>query len=211
MSKTQQNFVVFCVVVVVIVLCGLIYSSYCKHKDRTKEVFVPVTNETFVVQNNKYETDYDREQVGIRLSRLVQKADLLVDYMYKNSLPNKEVAHRLYKRWKKIRSQKEGFREVSKHEHKTAYTVNKDQQIRICVRDKVTNKLIPDENTSMFVVLHELSHVALPYLKDAHGVEFKQMFAYITKLATELGLYNYVNYSDNPVTYCATKITTPAY
>ena len=58
----------------------------------------------------------------------------------------------------------------------------------------------------MFVILHELGHVAS--ISYGHEEEFKNNFSYITHLASSLGIYKPEDFSSNPKTYCGTKINT---
>lgn len=183
--------------------------GYVKWKDKTCEVKSPDTFESFVVQNNKNEPEWVRIEVARRLGKLAIDIDKLVDYMLKNQLPNSVVAGRLKERWSKIRSNPQGLRETGIGENSAAYTVNKGDQMRICVRDEKSDNLFEDENTMYFVMLHELAH--LMSKSYGHNLEFKQNFAYITKLAVDLGIYKYQNFQSNPMTYCGTDIHNSAY
>ena len=42
-----------------------------------------------------------------------------------------------------------------------AYSVNKGEELSLCIRDKDTEKFI-DDNTIIFVAIHELSHIMTP-------------------------------------------------
>ena len=129
--------------------------------------------------------------------------------MRKDRLPDAIISERLYQRWQKIRSNPSGLRETSPGENSAAYTINKGEQMRICVRDERSDNLFENENDSMFVIIHELGH--LMSKSYGHNLEFKRNFSYITKVAVQLGLYKYTNYSENPTTYCNVDITHTAY
>lgn len=191
-------------ILIVCLSCG-----YVKWKDKTCEVKCPDSFETFVVQNNKNEPEWVRKEVARRLGKLARDIDRLIDYMKKNNLPNELVAERLYMRWKKIRSNPHGLRETGFGESSAAYTVNKGDQMRICVRDEKSDKLFEDENTMYFVMLHELAH--LMSKSYGHNLEFKNNFSYITKLAVDLHIYDYQDFQSNPTSYCGTDITNSAY
>ncbi len=183
--------------------------GYAKWKDKTCEVQCPDTFETFIVQNNKAEPDWVRQEVARRIGKMAKNIDKLVLYMYNNKLPDAVVADRLAERWKKIRLNPKGLRETGIGETSAAYTVNKGDQMRICVRDERSDNLFENENDMMFVMLHELGH--LMSKSYGHNLEFKKNFAYITKIAVKLGLYKYVDYTKNPTTYCGTDVTYPSY
>jgi hypothetical protein len=208
-NYSATDLILASLVIFIVLLIVLLIQGYYNWNSKILEVECPYTKEKFVVQNNKQEPDWVREEVASRLSKLANKVDILVKYMYDNSLPDVENATRLSSRWKRIRTNPAGFRETGPNELTAAYTLNKGEQMRICVRDKKSNELFEDPNTSMFILTHELGHVMSK--SYGHNAEFKRNFAYITKVAVELGLYQYQNFTKTPETYCGVNITNPAY
>jgi hypothetical protein len=85
----------------------------------------------------------------------------------------------------------------------TSYTVNKGAQIFLCLRN-ASGELI-DTNLVMYVVLHELSHVACPEFN--HTQLFKDIFKFFIQTASELGIYRETDYSINPKDYCGIIIS----
>ena len=84
-----------------------------------------------------------------------------------------------------------------------AYSVNKGEELSICIRDKETEKFI-DKNTVLFVAIHELSHIMS---KDTgHTDEFWSNMKYLLEEASTIGVYTPIDYSKNPVMYCGMKI-----
>lgn len=83
-----------------------------------------------------------------------------------------------------------------------SYTLKKGKKISLCLRDNDGN--IYDENLLMFVLLHEISHIAINS-KD-HTPEFWYTFTIILKEAVDLGIYKPVDYSKYPTMYCNIKI-----
>ena len=209
-NETKRNGFVWCVSLItlffitIIVVCG-----FRKWKDKTRVEISPTTNEYFVIQNHKDEPEWVGKEVAKRLSDLTSKVDALVYYMYQNRLPTPEIADRLQQRWTTLRQNPNGIRETALGETSAAYTVNKHEQIRICIRNPKTPTEFEDHNSSMFVLLHELAHVMSKGY--GHDQEFKDNFSAITKIAVQLGLYNYVNYSVNPMNYCGTDVTNTSY
>jgi len=84
----------------------------------------------------------------------------------------------------------------------TSYSVNKGEQIVLCLRNK--DKLV-DINTMMFVVLHEFSHLATESI--GHTEEFWTNFKWILEEATNIGIYVKQDFKNNNVDYCGIKIT----
>ena len=85
----------------------------------------------------------------------------------------------------------------------TSYTVNKGEVIALCLRSKSTN-ILHDINLIMYVVIHELAHVACPEID--HTDLFKKIFVFLLKISVELGIYRKVNYHINPKKYCGLVI-----
>ncbi len=86
----------------------------------------------------------------------------------------------------------------------TTYTINKGETIFICLRNKHPPYQIHDINTLMYVVIHELAHIAT--ISIGHTPEFRKNFAKLLTLATKLGIYRFVNYKVNPTAYCGILI-----
>lgn len=89
----------------------------------------------------------------------------------------------------------------------TAYSENKGEKMAFCLtknKNKDPNRLI-DKNTLMFVALHELAHIAT--VSVGHTPEYWDNFKFILERATEYGLYNPVDYKNNPTGYCGMTIS----
>ena len=70
------------------------------------------------------------------------------------------------------------------------------------------NELI-DENTLMFVALHELSHIATASI--GHEPEFWENFKFLLDVAVKMKLYTPENYGDKSKEYCGMKINDNPY
>jgi hypothetical protein len=84
----------------------------------------------------------------------------------------------------------------------TSYSINKGEQIVLCLRNK--DKLM-DINTMMFVVLHEFAHLATESI--GHTEEFWTNFKWILEESTNIGIYTRQDFKNNNVDYCGIKIT----
>ena len=85
----------------------------------------------------------------------------------------------------------------------TSFTVNKGEEIALCLRSTDTGEL-HDINLVMYVVLHELAHVACPEID--HTPLFKEIFVFFLNIAIKLGIYSKVNYKAHPEKYCGLTI-----
>tara|TARA_B100000131_G_C17807721_1_gene488361 strand:- start:88 stop:609 length:522 start_codon:yes stop_codon:yes gene_type:complete len=87
----------------------------------------------------------------------------------------------------------------------SSYTINKGELMALCIRKKDENRDFHDYQTLLFVVIHELAHVAS--LTKGHNAEFLKNFKWLLAEAEESGLYYPEDYSSNPITYCGVKVT----
>jgi hypothetical protein len=86
----------------------------------------------------------------------------------------------------------------------TSYTINKGEIIAICIRSGSDNE-IHDLNTILFVVLHELTHLAI--IDYDHPDDFWKTFKFILIEAEYLISYKSPDFYNYPVEYCGIKIT----
>ena len=92
----------------------------------------------------------------------------------------------------------------------TAYSENKGEKIAFCLNKKKNdNTNLIDENTLMFVAIHELSHVASESI--GHNKEFWDNFKFLLKEATDAGVYKMIDYQANNQEYCGMTITDNPY
>ena len=87
----------------------------------------------------------------------------------------------------------------------TSYSENKGDKIVICMRDKLAPYKIMDDNTIMYVVLHEMAH--LMTITIGHTAEFWANFRRLLLDGAAIGIYTPVNYTKYPAAYCGMKIT----
>jgi hypothetical protein len=87
----------------------------------------------------------------------------------------------------------------------TSYSENKGERIVICLRDKAPPYKLVDENTVMFVILHEMAHLMTTTI--GHTPEFWTNFKRILQDATHVGIYTPINYAKYPQSYCGMEIT----
>ncbi len=88
----------------------------------------------------------------------------------------------------------------------TSYSVNKGEQLIFCLRSRdVVNNKLHEINLLMYVVLHEMSHIACPEV--GHGPLFKKIFAFIAKIGVEQQLYTKIDFESHAQEYCGLMIT----
>jgi hypothetical protein len=90
--------------------------------------------------------------------------------------------------------------------NETSYTRNKGEAMRLCLRSKERPGELVSEDTLMFVVLHEISHIAA-YDTWGHTPRFWQVFKFILQEAVAAGMYIPVDYAAAPVNYCGLNLS----
>ena len=143
------------------------------------------------------------ELVADLLAKTNQKMKQVVEYMGEK-YPKRGNVKRLVKNFNPRK-----ISETLPTSTYTAYSENKGEKIAFCTTTtKQGNRLI-DENTLMFVALHELSHIMTKSI--GHTTEFWSNFRFILKNAVAINIYNPVNYKEKPTQYCGMTITDNPY
>ena len=91
----------------------------------------------------------------------------------------------------------------------TSYSVNKGDELVLCLRSKIEKNKIHDNNLIFYVILHELSHIASPLYEDEHnnhGPIFKKIFSFLVNVAIENNFYTKIDFGSNSVEYCGMYI-----
>ncbi len=81
----------------------------------------------------------------------------------------------------------------------TSYSVNKGEELSICLKSKKTGQL-HEINLLMYVVIHEMAHFACPEI--GHGELFKKIFRKFAEEAIKIGIYKKEYFESNPIEYC---------
>lgn len=138
------------------------------------------------------------------LAKINVKMNKLVKYLGEK-YPDRENIKRLVKGYnpKKIT-------ETLPTSEYTAYSENKGEKLAFCLNtEKKKGSRLIDENTLMFVALHELSHVASKSI--GHTDEFWNNFKFLIKEAETINIYTPENYKKNSKRYCGTNIVDNPY
>lgn len=174
-----------------VVIIGLIFYNCYKNKDLTKTKS-SIDGRSYVVRKLD-----DKEKAADYLANLNKDFTKLVNHVSKDS---KEGVDQLKKKFNP-----NNLTENIPGGKYTAYSVNKGEQLSLCLRNIDDNTFI-DKNTVMFVSIHELAHVMTDEI--GHTPKFWDNMRYLLLQASEIGIYNKVDYSTSPVNYCGKDITT---
>lgn len=195
-DSLSRHILIYIIITVISAVLGFFVIKYC-FMDNVAPFVSQYDGQNYEVR--KIGDESNKQTAANYLALINEKINKLVNYMNLNNLPDPDTAKRLYHRWSECE-----LKETNSHEKSAAYTLNKSSEIRLCIRDQNGN--FEDPNTSMFVVLHELSHVMS--ISYNHTEEFKNNFSYITHLASSLGFYKPQDFTKNPKTYCGVNINT---
>ena len=188
--------IVFIVIVVFFTLLVLIIME-------SNELFLEyrqskLNNKKYGIQEQYNESD---EAVEL-LAKLHNYMTQLVSDL-NNKIPNDERVQRLVKGFKKTKI------EEAPDDDGSSFTINKGEMMGICLREKNESRPFHDYNTLLFVVIHEMAHVAS--VSEGHNSEFITNFRWLLREAKQFGYYDPVNYQNSPMTYCGVKVTNNPY
>jgi len=175
-----------------ITIAYLAYDTY--GKGNVEYVKSSVDQRDYLVQSRP-----DKEDAANLLAIIRQRAEMFIEYLAK-SFPNDERTDRLIKKF-----DPERIREGIDNPTYTSYSVNKGEQVVFCLRSRDGNKKLEDENTMMFVALHELAHICTA--STGHTSEYWDNFKWLLEEAVNIGIYKDTDYSKKPVEYCGVQIT----
>lgn len=153
----------------------------------------------YLVRNVK-----DCQQAANILQQIVDRIEILLKHVYnKNKIKTsvfKQYVNIIYQKFPTIL-----FRESTSKNKFTSYSVNKGEEIVMCLRSKSTHEL-HDLNEILYVAIHEIAHVGCPEI--GHTDLFNKINTYLLENAVECKVYQYKNYDMKPEEYCGIEITT---
>jgi hypothetical protein len=164
----------------------------------------PTTLVTSTVDGKQYKVRDmpDKQHAADMLAHLRLKLTKLCDTLEKKYPDKPQVKHMC----KNFRSDPHRFIESTPDSEHTSYSINKGEQIHMCLRQRDgPDESIVNENVMTFVALHEMAHVCTESI--GHGPDFWNNFGWLLKEAEAIGIYKYTDFSAHPVSYCGVYIT----
>jgi len=164
----------------------------------------PTTYTTSTVDGKQYKVRDMPDKVAAAnlMAHLRIRLTKLCDELEKK-YPDKAQVKQLCKNF---RSDPTRFMEATPDSEHTSYSINKGEQIHMCLRHRDgPDESLVDENVMTFVALHELAHVCTESV--GHGPDFWNNFGWLLKEAEALGIYKYTDFTAHPVSYCGVYIT----
>ena len=175
----------------------LITIIYIHFENKVKEVEYVKSNidgKEYLVQNQK-----DKQEAADLLAT-IRKNLVLITQELKNTNKNQVDVDRMINNFNP-----NNITETDKTSKYTSYSINKGEKMVFCLRSRDEKNDLVDLNTIMFVAIHELAHTMTKSI--GHTEEFWDNFRILLRNARKLGVYDRVNYNENPKAYCGIKIT----
>jgi predicted metal-dependent hydrolase len=179
------------VILVLILICFYLVFHYNNQKGLTK-VVSNVDNEEYTVQIKD-----DSKEAADLIAKIKKRLIILQEHL-KKTYGNSDNRVSLLESNFRPDAIKEGVQTPGY----TSYSVNKGEQIILCLRNKDS---LVDINTMMFVVLHEFAHLATESI--GHTTEFWDNFRWILEESINIGIYTKQDFEKKSVEYCGMDIT----
>ena len=183
-----------------LVMIGLLlFVAYKIYKEsdifQLKCVISTIDGDKYCVRERK-----NIQEASDLLAKTAIKMDKLVDYL-KEKIPDDKRVKRLVKNFNSSK-----IVETLPTSEFTAYSENKGRKIAFCLNKKKDNdNNLIDENTLMFVAIHEMSHITTESI--GHDKTFWDNFKFLLKEASLANIYIPVNFEQNPAKYCGIDVT----
>jgi len=185
----EISFQGFIIIILGIIFVFVLYQYH--YYSKIEKVVSTIDNRNYEVQIKD-----DAQEAANLIAQTREKLIIITDHLIK-SYPDEDRTMRLKKNFRP-----DNIKEGIDNPEFTSYSVNKGEQIVLCLRSH--NKLM-DLNTMIFVVLHELAHICT--LSIGHTTEFWDNFKWILEEAINIGIYKKQDFKLNNVDYCGMKIT----
>ena len=153
-----------------------------------------IDNQLYRVQNGK-----DKQNAADLMAQIRINVDKLIQYLHNNQDLDPKISN-IIKRYNP-----EAFLEANLKNTTTSYSINKGEQVVVCLRSKEQYGKLHQLNTLMYVVIHEMGHLMSDSI--GHTEEFYKNFDFLLSVSQKIGIYKYINYANSPTEYCGMMIT----
>lgn len=154
-------------------------------------VYTPsaLTGKSYYVKN-----DANKESAADRLALLERRVRRFL-HLAKLRAPGDPRLRNILRRWNGTLAETLDDREV-------AYCLGKDA-ISMCLRDE--SGTLESENTAMYVLMHELAHIATD--EYGHTPEFWDNMQFLLDMAEATGTYTRHDFARQEVSYCGRRLS----
>ena len=159
---------------------------------------------------SQYDNEYymvrdveDKQVAANLLAKIRQTIFDITRYLYENIDNYKNMKEHIMQLSNNIKNM--DILESGEDSSYTSYSVYNGEQVVFCLRSKQNKNRLHKLNLLMYVVLHEMAHIACP--EYGHTQLFKDIFAFITTEAIKLNYYTKIEFDKQPEEYCGMSIT----
>jgi hypothetical protein len=190
--QDRENILCYALVILTIIVCSKLY--YDSDTFQLKCIVSDVDSNKYCVRERK-----NMKKASNLLAQTTSNMTKLVAHLEKKFPSDGNVIF-LVKNYNPKR-----IKEILPTSEYTAYSENKGEKIAFCLgNDKKDLDNLIDQNTLMFVALHELSHLATKTI--GHDETFWKNFKFILQESEKIGIYKPINYKSTETSYCGTTI-----
>ena len=175
------------------IIAIFVYTNFIRKSLYLDKIEATVNGKKYYVRNLP-----DRNEAANKLASIGNSLQSLID-----SLDEEEEEKGKYNKQLKESFNPDYITENIPGSTYVAYSVNKGEELSLCVREKDT-EVFMDNNIILFVAIHELSHIMTP--ETGHTPLFWNNMKYLLEKASAMGIYTPTDYRKNPETYCGMEI-----
>lgn len=190
----KNNIIIYSIIILVLLISYKIYleSEYI----HLKCIISTVDGNKYCVRDRN-----NIKEASDLLARTVNKLNKLIEILKNSKYKEQNNVKYLIKNYNPRK-----IYEILPTSQYTAYSENKGRKIAFCLnKEKNNNNNLIDDNTLMFVALHELAHLSTRTV--GHDDFFWKNFKFLIKVASENNLYTVVDYKLQNTNYCGMQIT----
>jgi hypothetical protein len=183
-------------ILVGVLIIGIVFNRVFKHMNLTR-VTSTIDNRSYLVRKLP-----DKQDAADHLAKISQDLTNLVDHVYTNHR-DREGIEQLQSNFNS-----RNINENTPGGQYTAYSVNKGEELSICLRN-VTDDTFISTNLVIFVSIHELAHVMTDEV--GHTPKFWDNMKFLLERGEQIGIYIPEDYNKNPQMYCGQEISSTPY
>jgi hypothetical protein len=188
---------IYIIIILIFVIIFNCYNNYLQNADLL--IIEGKDGNNYYVREN-----FDKDNAAETLYKLRQNLKNLIIFIENNSENDKEFP--IYKENINLIKNKIDnviIKETPETSSYTSYSVNKGEELYLCIRSKKTNE-IHNINDLLYVAIHEIAHIGCPEI--GHTNLFFKINLYLLNKAVEFNLYKKENYNTNPREYCGINL-----
>ena len=178
---------IFIIILIFVIIFNFCYNCFQNYVQNSELLLIEgIDGNNYYVRDNK-----DKNKAAEILYELRNNIKKLISFIEEKSENDKEFS--MYKEnimLIKNKIDKVIIKETPKESSYTSYSVNKGEELYLCIRSKNNNE-IHDINDLLYVAIHEIAHIGCPEI--GHTNLFFKINLYLLKKAVEFNLYKYDN------------------